>query len=284
MKSLMKKAVLAASVLLAAHGVHAKMNEVELEFHERVNIMLKPNNVSAYNVSQSSIPNYFEVDLSDGKTILVNSEGTMGIVSGRGEVQTYNFKDKVNLTKKRKAGLAFEYVKANKPLLSYKAKREIGEIYVFADIQCGYCQKLHESIPELNAAGVTVTYYPIPSFDNSDLYMNAAYCSDDPESKYTELTNGLISISSNARQKVEMSGGNRDDYEKELQMGKSRVNAMSVKIINSSSCKTYDMKKAAYHSKGFGVTGTPNILFPSGIMVEGKMETSSILSIISEGK
>jgi thiol:disulfide interchange protein DsbC len=284
MNLLVKSIVLASSALLVAQSACAKMNDVELEFYERVNIMLKPNNVSAYNVSESIIPDFFEVDLSDGKTILVNNDGTRGIVSGRGDVQVYDFKNGRNMTRQRKAGLALEYVNTNKPLVSYKAKEEIGEIYVFADIQCGYCQKLHESIPEINNSGITVSYYPIPNFENSDLYMNAAYCSSDPEAKYTELTEGLVNISINARQKIEMSGGNREDYNKEIQNGKSRVNAMSVNIINNSNCKTYDMENAAYSSKGFGITGTPNILFPNGIMVEGKMEISDILDTIKKDK
>ncbi|WP_414736189.1 thioredoxin fold domain-containing protein [Halomonas elongata] len=33
---------------------------------------------------------------------------------------------------------------------------------VFTDISCPYCQQLHQDIPQLNAAGITVHYLPYP--------------------------------------------------------------------------------------------------------------------------
>lgn len=35
-------------------------------------------------------------------------------------------------------------------------------IYVFTDVDCGYCRKLHREVPELNAAGIEVRYLAYP--------------------------------------------------------------------------------------------------------------------------
>ena len=46
--------------------------------------------------------------------------------------------------------------------VEWKAPQEKASIYVFTDPTCPYCQKLHRSIPELNAAGITVHYLMYP--------------------------------------------------------------------------------------------------------------------------
>ncbi|MGR8949965.1 MAG: DsbC family protein [Gammaproteobacteria bacterium] len=35
-------------------------------------------------------------------------------------------------------------------------------LYVFTDIDCGYCRKLHQEVPKLNAAGIAVRYLAFP--------------------------------------------------------------------------------------------------------------------------
>lgn len=46
--------------------------------------------------------------------------------------------------------------------VNWKAQNEKASIYVFTDPTCAYCQKLHHSIAELNAAGITVHYFLYP--------------------------------------------------------------------------------------------------------------------------
>jgi len=46
--------------------------------------------------------------------------------------------------------------------VNWKAQNEKASIYVFTDPTCPYCQKLHHSIAELNAAGITVHYFLYP--------------------------------------------------------------------------------------------------------------------------
>lgn len=44
----------------------------------------------------------------------------------------------------------------------YKSPQEKLRMYVFTDTTCPYCRRLHEAMPELNAAGVTVQYFLFP--------------------------------------------------------------------------------------------------------------------------
>lgn len=66
-------------------------------------------------------------------------------------------------------------------------------INVFTDVDCGYCRKLHNDVPELNRRGIEVRYLAFPragigspSYDK----MVSAWCSDNPAEALTSLKNG----------------------------------------------------------------------------------------------
>jgi len=66
-------------------------------------------------------------------------------------------------------------------------------LYVFTDVDCGYCRKLHlESVPELNMAGVEVRYLAYPRAgigSKSFKKIASAWCADDKQSALTALKN-----------------------------------------------------------------------------------------------
>ncbi|RMF01643.1 MAG: DsbC family protein, partial [Alphaproteobacteria bacterium] len=66
-------------------------------------------------------------------------------------------------------------------------------INVFTDVDCGFCRKLHQEMPELNARGIEVRYlaYPragigSPSYEK----IVTAWCSDDRQAALTALKSG----------------------------------------------------------------------------------------------
>lgn len=284
-----KVALLVSSLLLSSSalatttpdattlGHNKSMNQIEVEFFEKVSNMLSQGNSPVYSVSQSEIPDFFEVYLSDGNTIMVNSEGTTGIVSNRSGIQIYDFTKRESLTKNRKGQLALNYISNNKPLVTYPAAEQKAVVSVFTDIQCGYCQLLHDNIPELNEKGITVQYYPVPFFEGSALLMNAAFCSENPKESFTDIMNASRSNIHNSKSRVELAGGSKDDYKNEVKQGKDKLTQLASNIIRGSDCVAYDMDYALYSAKGLGVVGTPNILFEDGDLVEGKMDVSAIL-------
>jgi thiol:disulfide interchange protein DsbC len=63
-------------------------------------------------------------------------------------------------------------------------------INVFTDVDCGYCQKLHSEMAELNAHGIEVRYLAYPrSGVGSESYdrIVSAWCADDPNAALTAL-------------------------------------------------------------------------------------------------
>jgi len=275
------KASLIAATLLTStiSAASPEMTVEESKFFVKINELLANDATSAYAVKKSMFPDMYEVDLTNGKTVLVGKDGKYGIVSSRAGAEVYNFSDGISLTGNRKGKNSLAYVNDYDPLLSYKAKREEAEIFVFADIQCGYCQMLHDSIPELNASGITVHYYPVPMYENSDLFMNAAFCSKDPEKQYTEYTKGIRSIKMNASEMARSDGG-RESYDEYVTKGMGRLVNSAKKIVSEDNCEPYDMRTAAYNAKGLGVVGTPNILFSNGTKVSGALSVEEIQSMV----
>lgn len=66
-------------------------------------------------------------------------------------------------------------------------------IYVFTDIDCGYCRKLHQDVPSLMEQGVEVRYLAYPRAGlESDTYheMESVWCSADRKSALTQAKQG----------------------------------------------------------------------------------------------
>lgn len=66
-------------------------------------------------------------------------------------------------------------------------------INVFTDVDCGYCRKLHQEVPELNERGVEVRYLAFPRAGvGSESYRRiaTAWCADNPRQALTKLKQG----------------------------------------------------------------------------------------------
>lgn len=65
-------------------------------------------------------------------------------------------------------------------------------ITVFTDVDCYYCQKLHQEVPDLNRLGIDVRYMAYPRAGiGSDSYKKiaSAWCADDQQAAMTKLKN-----------------------------------------------------------------------------------------------
>ena len=46
--------------------------------------------------------------------------------------------------------------------IEFSSTKTKNYIYVFTDVDCGYCRKLHRDVPELNSMGIAVRYLAYP--------------------------------------------------------------------------------------------------------------------------
>lgn len=131
-------------------------------------------------------------------------------------------------------------------------KEKKGNIYVFFDFSCPYCQKFHEtSLKYLNESGYTVSYLPFfknPENYGVNNYLFNIFCLDDNQQKKEFINRAII-----------------EDYDQ------------NIKICNK---KEY-MKKVFQLADHLNIKGTPTLIFENGNKIEGYVPLQQLLPEIS---
>jgi thiol:disulfide interchange protein DsbC len=89
--------------------------------------------------------------------------------------------------------------------IEFAAKNSKDTIYVFTDVDCGYCRKLHRDVPELNEKAITVRYLAYPrAGTRSATYKQMTYiwCAEDRPQALTDAKNGRPAKASNCENPV----------------------------------------------------------------------------------
>ncbi len=78
-----------------------------------------------------------------------------------------------------------------KDLIVYPAQGKTKHVvYVFTDSSCPYCHKLHEQMPQINAAGIEVRYIAWPRGDQFVPTMESVWCSADRKTAFDQAISG----------------------------------------------------------------------------------------------
>lgn len=144
-------------------------------------------------VTESPLPGVYQVLTAGPEVIYTTAEGRYLIVGEMLEVEGKGF---VNVTETSRAGMRAAQLAAvpTKDLITYKPSGEVKRVLnVFTDIDCGYCRKLHQDIPALNALGIQVNYLAFPrSAPGTPSYRKAvsAWCAPDREAAMNDAKAG----------------------------------------------------------------------------------------------
>ena len=83
--------------------------------------------------------------------------------------------------------------------VNWPAENKKIDLYVFSDPTCGYCKKLHQAIPQLNQAGISVHYFMYPrdmphststTLSPTAQNLNNIWCSIDQRAAFDEAFQG----------------------------------------------------------------------------------------------
>ncbi len=155
----------------------------------------------------------------------------------------YNTVDKVNLGDKanseRMATLIADV--STEKMIVFGPAEPKRYITVFTDIDCSYCRKLHNEVPELNKAGVQVRYLAFPR----------------------------AGVGSDSHKKYESVWCNEDQ-----QM--ALTSAKSGKSVPSASC-TNPIEETYKLGREVGVRGTPTIIFDDGTVAPGYVPAEDLI-------
>lgn len=112
-------------------------------------------------IAESPMDGVYQVQLKGGRQLYASADGQF-VIQG----YMFQFKDgqAVNLTEQaqsRSVAKAIEAVSTSE-MVVFAPDKPKTHITVFTDTDCGYCQKLHSEVPELNRLGVEVRYLAFP--------------------------------------------------------------------------------------------------------------------------
>lgn len=157
----LKIAVSLASLMLAlaaASAAHA--GETEDAIAKRLAEAVPGLKVSA--VLKSEADGLYEVQGSNGETVYTTADGTYLLT---GDLLKITDSGIANVTEESRVGMRKQRMAqfGKEGVISYPAQGEQKAVIdVFTDIDCPYCRKLHDEIPQLNSYGITVNYYAFP--------------------------------------------------------------------------------------------------------------------------
>ncbi len=112
-------------------------------------------------ISESAMPGVFQVQLKGGRLLYASADGQFLL---QGNLYQMKDGDVVNLTEQHASGEIAQML-AKVPvseMVVFAPEKPKTHITVFTDTDCGYCQKLHGEVPELNRLGVEVRYMAFP--------------------------------------------------------------------------------------------------------------------------
>lgn len=216
----------------------------EQAVRERMNTMFEGEEITSITASQ--VPGIFEVMLG-ASLFYVSEDGRYAL---RGDL--IDLEERRNVSDERRAEARKQVFAELDPadLVSFAPTdgKARATLYVYTDVDCGYCRKLHNEVPELNAAGIAVEYLAFPraglkseSFDK----VAAVWCSRDRQKAMTDAKAG--------------------------------------KPVDAPAC---DNPVAAQFELGqsMGVSGTPAVYTKDGEQLGGYVPAKRLIKMADEGK
>lgn len=198
-------------------------------------------------IAESPLPGIYQVALKGGRMLYASADGQF-VLQGA----LYQVKDgqAVDLTEQAQSkGIAKEIGKVPlDEMVVFAPKAPKTHITVFTDTDCGYCQKLHSEVAELNRRGVEVRYLAFPRQGQGSRGYNglvSVWCAKDRQAAMSK-----------AKSREELPAGNCDNPV----------------------AKQYDLGQM------LGVNGTPAIILANGQMIPGYRPAPELAELALQAK
>ena len=144
-------------------------------------------------VRDTELPGFYEVVLDGMQSLFVSRNGEhfltgdlYRVAQAGGGIYIVNVSEESRNVRRKEL---IDAVDESEMVVFAPADNNIkATVNVFTDIDCGYCRKLHQEVPELNRLGIAVRYlaYPragVPSRSYDKIV--SAWCADNPQEALT---------------------------------------------------------------------------------------------------
>ena len=182
MKVFFKSAVLVLS-LLSACGVLADEDQITKAIAKAMP------SIKVDSVRPSEVKGLYEITV--GANIFYTSEDGKYLIQGK--IFDLAARKDITEAKLAEARIAAIHKLGEERMITFNAKIKKYDVYVFTDIDCGYCRKFHSEIDQYLAEGISVHYIFFPrAGKDSDSYKKAVsvWCAKDRNAALTAAKKG----------------------------------------------------------------------------------------------
>jgi len=196
-------------------------------------------------VGESVLPGFYAVQVEGGPLLYVSADGGHFFDGNLYQITRSQFVDVRDMALNDTRRDVFASRSTDDMIVFKPAGQTKAIINVFTDVDCGYCRKLHNEVPQLNAMGIEVRYLAFPraglesaSYDK----IATAWCSDTPNKTLTAIKNG--------------------------------------KRTRTSVCEDNPVADHYRLGSSLGVTGTPAIILMDGTLVPGYKPVAELAELL----
>lgn len=144
-------------------------------------------------VTDAEVEGMYKVEFSGKGSIYVVKDGNYFFTGDLIKIEDNNFVNVKELELKEPRKQAMDAVAAEDMIIFSPEQETKASIYVFTDVDCGYCRKLHNEVPRLNELGIEVKYLAFPRTGIDSKSYNkivSAWCAEDQHKALSALKRG----------------------------------------------------------------------------------------------
>ncbi|MFA7554518.1 MAG: DsbC family protein [Spongiibacteraceae bacterium] len=182
-----------AQPVLTAEAIEKPKASPAVESAIRASFKASRPELGIASIEPSDINGLYAVQVSNGPVLYVTADGNHFVLGDLYAVAPGGF---INLAERKREGDRAELMAQvkSKDMIIFSPKQQPAKatVMVFTDVDCFYCQKLHQEVPDLNRMGIEVRYLAYPRAGiGSDSYKKiaSAWCAADKQTALTTLKN-----------------------------------------------------------------------------------------------
>ena len=193
----------------------------------------------------SPIPGVYEVQVKNGPILFVYESGEYLFQGDLLQIKANEIISAMEVRKKNKRREFFAK-RSTDDMIIFKPEGESKAIMnVFTDVDCSYCRKFHQEVPQLNAMGIEVRYLAFPR-------------AGIPSSSYNKIAKAWCA----------------EDKQDALTLVKMGRN------VDVAVCDNNPIEEHYAFGNSIGVTGTPAIILMDGTLIPGYQPAANFAKIL----
>ncbi len=186
---------LAAVAVICIAGITQVAAEDGVHPEDRIRSQLRQAvpGIAITSIEPSPLKGIYMVETSNRQLLYASEDGRF-IFSG--DMYQIDGTKIANMTELRREAYRKKLVTAvaEEDMVVFRPQGDVkGKVYVFTDVDCGYCRKLHREVPRMNELGIQVNYLAYPRAGvGSDSYnkMVSVWCAEDRQAAMTVAKQG----------------------------------------------------------------------------------------------